>query len=100
MDAYPNVTSVFVFQCLASVFVFDHIPATPILYKYFPIMKRFTYTGIISAFAKLLTYVITSFGLVYSTKYCGYYGIFLILVPVGILFYFSVNHFEKLDRAV
>ena len=100
MNAYPSVTSVFVFQCLASVFVFDHIPATPILYKYFPIMKRFTYTGIISAFAKLLTYVITSFGLVYSTQYCGYYGIFLILVPVGILFYFSVNHFEKLDRVV
>ncbi|MFK7973982.1 MAG: MFS transporter [Rickettsiaceae bacterium] len=100
MSAYPNATNVFIFQCLASLFVFDHIPATPILYKYFPIMKRFTYTSLISAIAKLMTYVITSFGLVYSTQYCGYYGIFLILVPVGILFYISVCHFEKLDRVV
>jgi MHS family proline/betaine transporter-like MFS transporter len=62
-------------------------------------MKRFTYTSLISSFAKLMTYAITSFGLVYSTQYFGYYGIFIILVPVGLLFYFGVRHFEMMEMA-
>ena len=98
MNNFPSTSIVFVFQCLASLFVFDHIPATPILYKYFPVMKRFTYTSLISSFAKLMTYAITSFGLVYSTKYFGYYGIFIILIPIGFLFYFGVTHFERLEK--
>ena len=99
MHSYPSENVVFLFQCLASLFVFDHIPATPIFYKYFPVMKRFTYTSLISSFAKLMTYAITSFGLVYSTQYFGYYGIFIILIPVGLLFYFGVRHFEMMEMA-
>ena len=48
--------------------------------------------------AKLMTYAITSFGLVYSTKYFGYYGIFLILIPVGVVYYFAVKYFEGLEK--
>lgn len=100
MQTYPSALCVFIFQCLASLFVFDHIPATPIFYKHFHVMKRFTYTSILSAFAKLMTYAITSFGLVYATKYYQYYGIFLILIPVGLIFYWAVNHFDKKERAI
>lgn len=98
MDAYPSPNIVFIYQCLAALFVFDHIPATPIFFSYFPILKRFTYTSLISAIAKLLTYFITSFGLVYTTKYFGYYGIFIILIPIGIMFYISVNFFERKEK--
>jgi hypothetical protein len=62
-------------------------------------MKRFTYTSLLSAVAKLMTYVITSFGLVYATKYYGYYGIFIILVPVGGLYYWAVRYFDRLEKA-
>ena len=86
------------FQCLASLFVFDDVPASPVFYKHFPIIKRFTYTSLLSSFAKLMTYAITSFGLVYSTKYFGYYGIFLILIPVGVVYYFAVKYFEGLEK--
>lgn len=99
MHTAPSANSVFIFQCLASLFVFDHIPATPIFYKYFPVLNRFTYTSLLSSAAKLMTYAITSFGLVYATKYFGYYGLFVILVPVGGLFYLSVRHFEILEKA-
>lgn len=100
MKLYPDPNVVLVYQCLAALFVFDHIPATPIFYKHFPILKRFTYTSLISAVAKLLTYFITSFGLVYATKYYGYYGIFLILFPTGLMFYISVRYFEKKEKEV
>jgi hypothetical protein len=98
MQAYPSVNTVFIFQCLAALFVFDDIPASPVFYRHFPVMKRFTYTSLISSVAKLMTYVITSFGLVYSTKYFGYYGIFIILIPVGILYYLSVRHFDIMEK--
>lgn len=98
MYTYPSELTVFVFQCLASLFVFDDVPASPVFYKHFPIIKRFTYTSLLSSFAKLMTYAITSFGLVYSTKYFGYYGIFLILIPVGVVYYFAVKYFEGLEK--
>jgi MFS transporter, MHS family, proline/betaine transporter len=99
MYNYPSEGVVFVFQCLAALFVFDDIPASPIFYSHFPIMKRFTYTSLLSALAKFMTYVITSFGLVYATKYLGYYGIFVILVPVGGLYYLAVRYFDRLEGA-
>ncbi|WP_341748820.1 MFS transporter [Candidatus Tisiphia endosymbiont of Sialis lutaria] len=92
-----NSTYVFIFQCLAALFVFDHVPAAPIFYKYFPVFRRFTYTSFLSAIAKLLTYFITSFGLVFTTKYLDYWGLFLILVPVGIAFFIGVSYFEKME---
>jgi len=98
MYTYPSELTVFVFQCLASLFVFNDVPASPVFYKHFPIIKRFTYTSLLSSFAKLMTYAITSFGLVYSTKYFGYYGIFLILIPVGVVYYFAVKYFEGLEK--
>ena len=97
MRSYPSANMLFIFQCLAALFVFDDIPASPIFYKHFPIMKRFTYTSLLSALAKLMTYVITSFGIVYATKYFGYYGIFIILIPIGSLYYAAVRYFERLE---
>jgi len=94
-----NPIYVLLFQCLAALFVFDHVPAAPIFYKYFPVLKRFTYTSFLSASAKLLTYVITSFGLVYTTKYWGYWGLFFIFIPVGIAFWFSVRYFQRLEQS-
>jgi len=92
-----NPTTIFIFQCLAALFVFDDVPASPLFYKYFPVFRRFTYTSLLSAVAKLMTYFITSFGLVYAGEYWGYWGLFLIFIPVGIGFYFSVNYFQKAE---
>jgi MHS family proline/betaine transporter-like MFS transporter len=97
MQYEANPAYIFIFQALASLFVFDHVPATPIFYKFFPIFKRFTYTSLLSAFAKLLTYVITSFGLVYLAATFGFWGLLLIFVPVGIAFFISLKYFEAID---
>lgn len=97
-DTNPN--TIFIFQCLAALFVFDHVPASPIFYKYFPIFRRFTYTSVLSAVAKLATYFITSFGLVYTGEYWGYWGLFFIFIPVGIGFYFSVNYFQRSEGQI
>ena len=100
MHHYPCERTLFIFQCLAALFVFDDVPASPIFYKHFPIMQRFRYTSLLSASAKLMTYAITSFGVVYATQHFGYYGIFIILLPIGGLYYAAVRYFDRLEKTV
>lgn len=97
LSSTNNSTYVFIFQCLAALFVFDHVPASPIFYQYFPIFRRFTYTSLISATAKLATYFFASFGLAITTAAYGYWGVLVIFIPVGLGFYFSVNYFQRLE---
>lgn len=94
-----NPNYIFVFQCLAALFVFDHVPASPIFYKYFPIFKRFTYTSILSAVAKLCTYGIVSIGLAYTTEHLGPgKGLLIIIIPVAIGFFMGVTYFKKMEK--
>ena len=73
-------------------------PASPVLYKHFPIFKRFTYSSFLHAISKILVYVTTSLGMVYVTKSFEYYGILIIVFPLGVLFYYSIRYFEKLEK--
>jgi MFS transporter, MHS family, proline/betaine transporter len=85
-------------QTFAVFFAFDDVPGGAILYKYFPIFKRFTYTSLLHAIARAFMYVIVSFGLVYLTKYFGSYALLIISTPLSIGFAFGLNHFIKLER--
>ena len=97
--SYTNEAKyIFIIQCLSALFVFDHVPASPIFYKYFAVLKRFTYTGVISALGKFFTYLTTSFGLVYATKVLGYYGILVVIIPVGIGYYIALSYFSYLEN--
>lgn len=72
--------------------------AASILYKNFPIFKRFTFTTLIYAFSSIFIYVVTSFGIAYLVNMLGTYGILLIMIPVGVAFYWGVTHFESLEK--
>ncbi|WP_231564263.1 MFS transporter [Rickettsia felis] len=72
--------------------------AVSILYKNFPIFKRFTFTTLIYAFSSIFIYVVTSFGIAYLVNMLGTYGILLIMIPVGVAFYWGVTHFESLEK--
>ena len=89
---------ILVIQSFIMFFVLDVNPAIPILYKYFPVFKRFTVTAFSFAFSRALTYVVTSFGFIYLTQYYGHYGLFFIIIPIIIGFAFGILHFEKLEK--
>jgi MFS transporter, MHS family, proline/betaine transporter len=74
------------------------LPGVPIIYKYFPVFKRFTCVTLSYALSSALIYAITSFGLIYLTAFLGHYGILAIVIPVVIGFAFAINHFENLER--
>ena len=44
-------------------------------------------------------YLVTSFSLVFLTETFGYYGLWLITLPITVGFIWAVNHFEKLENA-
>lgn len=87
-----------VIQVFSGVFGLGVIPAIPILYKHFPVFKRFTYTSFLYALSRILMYGITSFGLVYVIKEFNHYGILIIMIPLIIAYAFSLFHFEYLEK--
>ncbi len=96
-----NITtpgSLLLLQSIIIFFAADAAPATSIFYRHFPVFKRFTCITITYALSRALTYIVTSFGLVYLTEYFGNRGILIIMMPVCIGYFVSLKYFEKLDK--
>ncbi len=96
-----NITSpsqLFAIQAFFVLFVLSTNPATPVFYTHIPIFKRFTWGSLIYAISRAIMYIITSFGIVYLTKYLGNWGIMLILLPMSICFTLGLSHFTKLEK--
>jgi len=72
-------------------------PANPILFKYFPILQRFTVSSFTFSIAKAVTYGITSFGTIYLFKFFGHTGLLFLLVPVNVGYFIALNFFKRLE---
>ncbi|WP_342267484.1 MFS transporter [Candidatus Tisiphia endosymbiont of Empis tessellata] len=90
---------IFLFQAFIILIIPGLTPAHSILFIYFPVFKRFTYVSFLYAISSTIMYIITSFGLIYLTKYLGNYGLLIIIIPVMIGYSFGIFHFEKLEKA-
>jgi len=93
-------TGLLLVQVFLVLFVLSTNPATPIFYSYFPIFKRFSYAGFTYAFSRVFMHIATSFGLIYSEKYFGNWGMLLIMLPVTIGYGFGIFYFVKLEKEV
>ena len=90
---------IFLIQLLFVTTGLTRTPATPIIYRAFPVFKRFTYTSVLYSLSRIIIYIITSFGMIFLIKIFGYYGILIVMVPVGLSFLWSVKYFESLESA-
>ena len=95
-----GVIFVFLLQALLLVFNIGEGPAQYVFIKHFPVYRRFTASSFIYALGRALTYVITSFGIVYLTEWFSYYGILIITLPLGLSFLWAVRNFKKLEGLV
>ena len=98
LDHATSGFHILLIQSFIMFFVLENMPATPIFYIYFPVFKRFTYVTFIYALSRAVMYVITSFGLIYLTKYFGNYGLLVIMIPITLGFIFGLYYFEKLEK--
>lgn len=87
-------------QIVAAIFGPGIIPASAILYKHFPIFKRFTYTSMLYAISRIIMYGITSFGLIYLIKFFGNYGLLILMIPIIIGYGLGLSHFQNLEVKV
>ena len=85
-------------QMVMIIFGCTTLPGVPIIYKYFPVFKRFTCVTLSYALSSGLIYAITSFGLIYLTAFLGHYGILVIVTPTILGFAFAINHFGNLEK--
>lgn len=88
---------IFVLQALIFILCLNDFPAQYIFIKQMPVHRRFTASGFIYASSRALTYIITSFGIVYLTESFGHWGLLFITVPLCTAYLLSINYFEKLE---
>jgi hypothetical protein len=93
-----SVLSIFVIQLCGVALGNSTIPAKAIFLQHFPIFKRFTYAGVLTAVSHIAIYIITSFGLVYLVKIFGNYGILMLSIPITIAFLSGTLYFIKLEK--
>ncbi|MCC8399007.1 MAG: MFS transporter [Rickettsia endosymbiont of Platyusa sonomae] len=96
-----NITEpfyLFLFQTFLAMFAIGRVPAASIFFRHFPVFKRYTYNSMIYAVSRALMYVITSFGILFLTKYLGHWGLLIIMVPINVGFAFALRHFQKLEQ--
>jgi MFS family permease len=89
----------FLIQAFMIIFTPTDAPATPILFRNFPIYKRFSYISMLFALAGALVYAITSYGMNYLIAYFGYGGLLFLLGPVLIGYGYGLHYFKKLEKA-
>ena len=89
---------IFIIQSFIVLFSVDTVPAVSIFFKHFPVFKRFTYSSLIYAISRALMYIITSFGIIYLTKYFGHYGLLIVIIPLNLGCVLGINHFENLEK--
>ncbi|QQV74844.1 Putative sialic acid transporter [Rickettsia tillamookensis] len=98
LNIITSSSALLIIQILLVIFSLSYSSAMPIFYKHFPVFKRFTYASFIYALSRAFIYIITSFGLIYLTKYFGNWGILIVTIPVVIGFIWGIFHFEKLEK--
>ncbi len=92
-----NALDIFLLQSLVIFWGLSPNPGTAIFFKYFPILKRFTYMGISLAISRPLIYGITSLGSIYLTRYLGHWGVLIIIIPLICGFVWGVKYFEMVS---
>lgn len=91
---------IFLIQTFVLLTALSPIPGVSVFIKYLPTLKRFTAASFVYALSRAIMYIITSFSLVYLTEILGYYGLWLIMIPVSIGFLWGIKHFEELEKDI
>lgn len=85
-------------QLFITVFVLGNHPAEAIFFMHFPIFKRFTYSSFLFSLSRAVPHTINAFLFIYLVGKFGNYGLLFIFVPLIIGYFFSLSHFEKLEK--
>ncbi|MSO14368.1 MFS transporter [Rickettsiales endosymbiont of Trichoplax sp. H2] len=97
-----NTSNLLIILLLQVLFFFPAITLSGTLelstwFSYFPVMKRFRLIATSYGIATAFSFLVTSFGLIYFSKYIGYYSLWVIFVPMLIGYSYSISHLKQLE---
>jgi MFS family permease len=96
--AATSPMQLFLIQSLIFTFRLEEAPSIPVFYNHFPVYCRFRSATLLFSLSRAFMTIITSFGMIYLVSYFGSFGIWVITIPIGITFLYSLKHFESLER--
>ncbi|MFK7974169.1 MAG: MFS transporter [Rickettsiaceae bacterium] len=98
LDNNVTIFNVIIFQIFVKIFNPTNTPGQAILFKHFPILRRFTMVSLLNAISRVAMYCCTAFAMLYLTKYFGTYGLLIIIVPILLGYFYGLNTFITLER--
>ena len=100
MVAPTNLYIFYLLLVLSIIFCLGTVPAIPIFFRHFPVLKRFTYSSLIFSLSRAIMYVSTSLGILFLVKHFSSLGILIITLPVTVGFLWGVLYFEQLEQKI
>ena len=91
---------IFTMQMFLTMFGLRPTPSDAIFIKHFPVFNRFTSVTFCYALSRAIMYVIISFGLIYLTEWFGFYGIWVIGIPIALLWIRAIYYYASLEKEV
>lgn len=91
---------IFTMQMFLTMFGLRPTPSDAIFIKHFPVFNRFTSVTFCYALSRAIMYVIISFGLIYLTEWFGFYGIWVIGIPITLLWIRAIYYYASLEKEV
>ncbi len=98
LSNYMSPTTIFIFQLVTICLSPNTIPAEPMLYKSFPVFKRFRAIALTFSIATAMMYLISSFGIEIIVDMFGISGLYIILVPFSIAYIWGLGNFIEEER--
>ena len=93
-----NLNMLLFIQCI--VFCLS-VPASGTLdaiqYKYFPVDRRFTMLAVIFGIANPISTCLVAFSLIPIVNYLGYYGLWIVFIPMITGYLWALNYTKKLE---
>lgn len=97
LDHATDGFSIGILQALITSFSADCKFASSAIYQHFPIFQRFKTAAFLYALSRALTYVLTSFGLIYLINQLGNIGLLLAMGLTTIATGYGISHFFYLE---
>ena len=82
-------------QCLVLLFSITSLPACPIIYKLFPILKRSRLVLIPNALSSAFGFLFLNFSIPILSRYFFHYTFIVLALPVAIISIFGIKYFQK-----
>lgn len=92
--ATSNV-DIFLLQCLVLMFIVTDFPASPIIYRLLPILKRSRLVLIPNALSAAFSFLFLNFSIPILSKYFLNYTFVILALPIAVISIFGIQHFQK-----